>query len=187
MGQPREVISLTLKSLGYSANSEESAELEKALQRLIELKPYVLALEDYNLYTSADLLASGKILIAMGYASDVIEGSRQNPSIKYILPKEGALLWNDTFIIPVNSPNQYTAELFLNFLMRPEVNAMIVNENLYATPNEAAYPFIEPEILNNPVIFPAQQDLVNAELILPLTPQGQELYDSIWERFLAAP
>jgi len=97
------------------------------------------------------------------------------------------LLWNDTFIIPGNSPNQYTAELLLNFLMRPEINAMIVNENLYATPNEAAYPFIEPDILNNPVIFPANQDLVNAEPILPLTSRGQELYDSIWERFEGAP
>jgi spermidine/putrescine transport system substrate-binding protein len=123
----------------------------------------------------------------MGYASDVITGSEQNPAIQYVLPVEGALLWNDTFIIPANSPNQYTAELFLNFLMRPEINAMIVNENLYATPNEAAYPFIEPEILNNPVIFPANQDILNAELILPLTPQGQEFYDTIWERLLAAP
>ncbi|MCK7519408.1 MAG: hypothetical protein MZV64_17595 [Ignavibacteriales bacterium] len=39
---------------------------------------------------------------------------------------------------------------------------------MYATPNEAAYPFIEPDILNNPIIFPPNEDLVNAELILPL-------------------
>lgn len=187
MGQRREVISLTLKSLGYSANSEEPAELEKALERLIELKPDVLTLEEYDLYSSTELLASGRVIISMGYVSDVVTGSEQNPSIQYILPEEGALLWNDTFIIPANSPNQYTAELFLNFLMRPEINAMIVNENLYATPNEAAHPFIEPEILNNPVIFPANKDIVNAELILPLTLLGQQLYDSIWERFLAAP
>jgi spermidine/putrescine transport system substrate-binding protein len=187
MGQRREVISLTLKSLGYSANSEQPAELEKALQRLIELKPFVLTLEEYDLYTSTDLLADGKLVISMGYVSDVLTGSEQNPSIQYVLPEEGALLWNDTFAIPANSPNQYTAELFLNFLMRPEINAMIVNENLYATPNEAAYPFIEPAILNNPVIFPSNQDLLHAELVLPLSARGQELYDSIWERLQAAP
>jgi spermidine/putrescine transport system substrate-binding protein len=187
MGQRREVISLTLKSLGYSANSEDPEELEKALQRLMELKPNVLALEDFDLYTSAELLASGKLVISMGYASDVITGSERNSSIKYILPKEGALLWNDTFAIPANSPNHYTGELFLNFLMRPEVNAMIVNENLYATPNEAAYPFIEPAILNNPVVFPPNEALMNAELVLPLSPQGQDLYDDIWERLTATP
>jgi spermidine/putrescine transport system substrate-binding protein len=88
MGQRREVISLTLKSLGYSANSEVPAELEEALQRLIELKPDVLTLEEYNLYTSAELLANGRLVISMGYAYDVIASSEQNPSIQYILPME---------------------------------------------------------------------------------------------------
>jgi spermidine/putrescine-binding protein len=123
----------------------------------------------------------------MGYAYDALTGSELNPAIEYMLPEEGALIWNDTFVIPGNSPNKYTAELFLNFLMRPEINAAITNKNGYATPNEAAYPFIEPEILNNPTIFPSMEDLVNAELILPLTPTGQQLYDEIWERFVKAP
>ncbi|MBK8418451.1 hypothetical protein [Candidatus Villigracilis saccharophilus] len=97
------------------------------------------------------------------------------------------MLWNDTFVIPANSPNKFTAELFLNFLMRADINAQIVNENLYATPNEAAYEFIDPEILKNPLIYPPNEDLLNAELILPLSTQGQQLYDEIWERFSTAP
>lgn len=187
MGQRREVISLTLKSLGYSANSENPQELEEALQRMISLKSHVITLEDFDLASSADIMADGGAIITMGYASDVLYGKEQNPAIQYVLPQEGALLWNDTFVVPSTSQNLYTAELFLNFLMRPEVNATIVNENGYATPNEAAYLFIEPDILNNPVIFPSTEDLVNAELVLPLTPAGQRLYDEIWERFTTAP
>jgi len=187
MGQQREVISLTLKSLGYSANSENPQELENALQRLIELKPHAFALEDFDLSTSADVMANGQAVISMGYAYDAISGSEQNPAIEYVLPKEGALLWNDTFVIPANSPNRYTAELFLNFLLRPEINATITNENHYATTNEAAYSFIEPEILNNAAIFPSMEALGKAELILPLTPQGQKMYEEIWERFMSAP
>jgi spermidine/putrescine transport system substrate-binding protein len=187
MGVPRDVISLTLKSLGYSANSENPQELDAALKRLLELKPHVFTLEDFDLYTSAGVLKEGKVIIAMGYTNDVLEGQEQNPAITYILPEEGALLWNDTFVIPANSPNKYTAELFLNFLMRPQINAAIANQNGYATSNEAAYPFIEPEILNNSIIFPPMEDLVHAELILPLTPTGQQLYDEIWERFMSTP
>ena len=187
MGQRREVISLTLKSLGYSANSENPAELEAALGRLLELKTHFLTLEDFDSYTSASVLSSGKAVITMGYALDVLEGGEQNRVITYVLPEEGALLWNDTFIIPAGSRNKYTAELFLNFLLRAEINARIANENLCATPNEAAYAFIEPDVLNNPAIFPSNDDLVNAELILPLTPAGQKLYDEIWERFTTAP
>ena len=182
--QPREVIALTLKSLGYSANSEDSAELEAALQRLLEIKPTLLRLEDFTLYNPADVLTNGQVVMAMGYAADVLLAREKNPAVTYILPKEGALLWGDTFVIPANSPHKATAEIFLNFLMRAEVNAQIANQNLYATPNEAAFPFIEPEILNDPVIFPPQRDLKNAEIILPLTPQGQKLYDEIWKRFV---
>lgn len=187
MGQRREVISLTLKSLGYSANSEDPAELEAALERLLELNSHVLTLEDFDPYTSIGVLNNAQAIITMGYASDALDGREQNPTITYVLPKEGALLWNDTFTISANSPNKFTAELFLNFLMRADINAKIVNENLYATPNEAAYPLIESDILNNAVIFPSNEDLVNAELILPLSTQSQQLYDEIWKRFTGAP
>ena len=186
-GQSREVISLTLKSLGYSANSESPTELEAALERLLELKTKFLAVEDFDLYTSAGILNSGQAVIAMGYANDVLLGRESNPAISYTLPKEGALLWNDAFVIPANSPNKYTAELFLNFLLRADINAQVVNENLFATPNEAALPLIKTEILSDPVIFPANSDLANAELLLPLSPQGQQLYDQIWQRFNTTP
>jgi spermidine/putrescine transport system substrate-binding protein len=130
-------------------------------------------------------MAGGLAYISMGYAGDAISGMELNPGIQYVLPEDGALLWNDTFVIPANSPNQYTAEVFLNFLLRPEINAMIANVNLYATTNEASLPLIDPGILKNPMIYPANSDLINAELILPLSPEGQQLHDEIWERFQA--
>ena len=187
MGQPREVIGLALKSLGYSANSENPPDLEAAYQHLLDLKPDVLTLEDFDPYSSVGVLASGQAIFTVGEANEILIAREENLTVTYVLPKEGALLWNDTFTIPANSPNKYTAELFLNFLMRADINAKITNENLYATPNEAAFAFIEPEILNNPLIFPPNEDLLNAELILPLTPQGQGLYDKIWERFTTTP
>jgi spermidine/putrescine transport system substrate-binding protein len=78
LGQHREVLSLTLKSLGYSANSENPQELEEALQRLIELKPHALALEDFNLSTSANVMSSGRVILSMGYAYDAIAGNEQH-------------------------------------------------------------------------------------------------------------
>ena len=184
-GQPREVLGLTLKALGYSANSENPQALEAALQHLLELKPHLLFMEDYELESSANVMNSDKVVVTMGYASDVLQGQEENKAITYVLPKEGALMWGDAFVIPANSAHKYSAELFLNFLMRPEINAQIANLNLYATPNEAALPFIKPEILNNPVIFPPQADMKNAEIILPLSTRGEKLYDATWARFLA--
>lgn len=184
--QPREVIGIALKSLGFSANTETPAELEKALAQLLALKPGIVFYDDYNLVTSAETFVNGKVAIGMGYALDVLEAREKIAAIDYVLPAEGALLWGDNFIIPANTTNQTTAETLINFLLRPEINAQIANENRYATPNEAALPLIRPEIRNDPVIFPPQAKIQNAEIILPLSLAGQKLYDDVWQRFMAA-
>jgi len=76
--------------------------------------------------------------------------------------------------------------LFLNFLLRPEISAQIVNTNYYPMPNDRAAEWIDPDILRDAVIFPPTALLKNAELILPLSPHGQQLYDETWARFMAA-
>jgi hypothetical protein len=47
-------------------------------------------------------------------------------------------------------------------------------------------PLIDPALRNNPVIFPSNDALKNAEMALPLSPEGKKLYDDIWQRFMAA-
>jgi hypothetical protein len=51
--------------------------------------------------------------------------------------------------------------------------------------NEAANEFVDPEILNDPVVYATNEAMRNAELLLPLSPEGEELYAEIWGRFLA--
>lgn len=181
---PRYAISATLKSLGYSANSENPTELEAAFQHMLKLKANVFFTEETDV-SVAPYLVSGQATIAPGSTLDAVQGRLENEAINYVLPKEGALLWGDNIVIPANSPHQYTAELFLNFLLRPEISAQITNQNYYATANDAARAFIDPAILNDPIIFPPNHSLENAEIILPLSPSGQKLYNDIWERFEA--
>lgn len=186
-GQPRETIAMTLKSLGYSANSNSPEELRAAQERLLALRSHIVFLEDFDLDNAGEALASGQVALAMGYAEDTLVGQALNPEIEYIYPQEGALLWGDTFVIASKSPRQALAEQFLNFVLRPEINAIITNENHYATTNQAAEAFVEPEILRNPLIFPRPESFAQAEIILPLTPEVQTRYDQIWEQFLNAP
>ncbi len=182
---PRYTLGATLKSLGYSVNSEEPAELEAALERLLELKGAAIWLND-DWHSSAPFLVNGEAVMALGWSEDVWLAQAENESITYILPEEGAILWGDNFVIPANSPNKYTAELFLNFILRPEISAQIVNGNYYPMANDAAISFIEPEVRTDPVVYPTNEDLENAELLLPLSAQGDKLYAEIWNRFLAA-
>ena len=71
--QKRELISLGFEALGFSANSENPKEIQAATEYLIALKPTVKYLEDYDLAFSADVMASGSMVLSMGYAGDVLK------------------------------------------------------------------------------------------------------------------
>ncbi|MBL8155844.1 MAG: spermidine/putrescine ABC transporter substrate-binding protein [Anaerolineae bacterium] len=182
----RTLIGLTLKSLGYSVNSENPAELEAALTQMIDLKGKAIFLEDINIASSAYPLNDGQISLAFGWSYDFLIGQELNPNIAYIIPQDGSILWGDNIVIPANSPNKYTAEKFIDFMLRPEISALYTNTNFYATANDAAYEFIEPSIRSNPAIFPPPESLQNAEILMPLSAEGKALYDSIWARFMDA-
>jgi spermidine/putrescine transport system substrate-binding protein len=182
--EPVELINLALKSLGYSLNSENPEELEAAYQCLLTLKPSLLFVPSDDT-DAVDVLLSGQAVILLGWPGDALYAQEQSQAIQYVLPDEGTMLWGDRFVISAESPNKYTAEVFLNFLLRPEIGAQIVNENHYAIANEAAYSLINPEIFKNPIIFPPAEVIQKADWYLPLSPAGEKLYAEIWERFLA--
>lgn len=184
-GVPREVLGLTLKSMGYSANSVKRAELEAALERLATLKPNSVLLEEIDPTSSVPALKGGQVVLAMGWADDVVAASEEGLDVGYTLPKEGALTWIDTLVVPSTSVNKKTAQQFLDFMLRPEIAARIADANNFAVTNQAAGPLVNPARLNDPVIYPTAQALQGAEPILPLSAEGQALYDYIWALFLA--
>lgn len=184
-GTPRDSIGLTLRSLGYSANSEDPRHLEAARQRLLALRPQVVFVEDFGLGEECSpLLESGEVTAALGYALDAWR-AKPNPNISFALPDEGVVLWMENFLIPASSQNPEGAIQFLNYYLRPEVAARIAAHNSYATPNQNALPLIAPEMLNDPVIYPPPHVLQKAEILLPLSAAGEQQYTALWEEFLA--
>jgi spermidine/putrescine transport system substrate-binding protein len=129
-------------------------------------------------------VCSSDLDIAVGFSGDLLEGRKKGLNIEYILPEEGLLLWADTFVVPAKSRNKAAAELFIDFILRPEMSAEIVNQKYYASTNEAARRFVQPQILKNEAIYPTDAMLMKAEIIEPLSPEGQKMYDRIWKKFL---
>jgi spermidine/putrescine transport system substrate-binding protein len=186
-GEMRELVGIALKSLGYSVNTEDPAELEQAFQHLAELKRRAVFVEDLGLTTPLDLVLEGETPIAMAFAYDWVEAGEQTPDVSMVIPEEGTLLWYESFVVPQSCAERDAAELFLNFLMRPDITVEIANFNHYATPNMEAWKDISPEIRQNPLIFPDNAILEQAEMILPLSPQGEKRYQELWHRYMEIP
>ena len=106
--------------------------------------------------------------------------------LDYVLPEEGGLLWGDNFVVPATSAHPAEAQQLINFLLRPEISAAIMNEKTFATANEAALSLIAPELAGDEAVFPPDRQMQNLEILLPLSAAGEKLYAQVWAQFIAA-
>jgi spermidine/putrescine transport system substrate-binding protein len=70
-------------------------------------------------------LRSGEIVAAMMWDTGGWKLNLENPDVRYIVPKSGALGWLDTFALPYKGRNDAGAYKWINFTMRPEIAARI--------------------------------------------------------------
>ena len=151
----QDVIGAALKYLGYSANSVNPAELEKAKEALLRQKPLLRGYE--NTLAIRDDLISEKLWASHSYSGEGSFAADKNENLEYIIPKEGGFIWVDNLLIPIGAQHKYTAEVFMNFILRPDVSAKIANYLWYANTNEAARELTNPEILQDPSLYPLEE------------------------------
>ena len=76
------------------------------------------------------------------------------------------------------------AAKFIDFIMRPDINARIAQSINYATTNEAAIKLLPPELTADPNIYPGEQVMKKLEWLSDLGEQAAT-YDQIWNEVKA--
>ncbi|MBN1265771.1 MAG: spermidine/putrescine ABC transporter substrate-binding protein [Anaerolineales bacterium] len=183
-GAPYDFIGIVLKSLGYSANSEDRDELLVAFERIMMLEDRI-RLVDYSSERAVEPLLSGEINTLIGWSEDYWLAKENSEDIEFVIGIEGALLRVDNYVIPSSCEHRQEAHMLLNFLMRPDIAAEISNWNYYASANLAAEEFIEEKILQSHIVYPSPEDMRDAEVFLPRSDDSDQLVLLIWEEFLA--
>jgi spermidine/putrescine-binding protein len=182
LNDSRESIGAALKYLGYSLNSTSEEELTKARDLLIQQKQWVYA---YDSEQYEDLISADETVMAHGWSGDFFMAAVEDERIWYAIPKEGGTIWADNLCIPKTAPSQYTAEVFINYLLQPEVGAAISNFTWYASPNAGATEFIDAEILEEPAIYPPPEVIDKLEWIRDVG-DATPLYERMWTEVKAA-
>jgi len=176
-----DVFVFPLKMLGYSLNSVDQNELEEARRILLDVAPHILALDSD---TYGDKMASGEATLTLGWTGPLGQELAElvdAGTAGYVVPSEGTLFWLDTWVMLAEAPHPNASYAWLNFIHEPEIQARETNYNLYATPNDAAREFVDPEILNNPAIFPPEDVIANLEGAQDTSGNNQRI--DIWEEF----
>ncbi len=177
----RDVLMVALKKLGYSMNTQNPAELEAAKEELIKQKPLIYG---YLGDEIKDILVAEDANIGVVYSGDAGVIMSLNDDFKYSIPKEGTNLWIDLMAIPKSAQNPELAYEFINFLLRPDIQARNAEYLQYSTISSEAKKMLPDEIKNNPALYPPEEDLKNTEVFTDPT-DVIELYDRIWTEVLS--
>jgi spermidine/putrescine transport system substrate-binding protein len=156
--EPLALIGSALKFYGYSFASNDEKELAAAELLLLNVKEHLLAVTD----NPQPALRSGEALAAMAGTGDAEQLHRDIPAIAYVIGREGGQVWGDYFAVPKGAPNRMAGHALIDFLLSPIHNRDEVLAHGYAVADERVLALLPPEMLADPIIFPA------AELLRPL-------------------
>lgn len=182
---PQEVIPAALTYLGLGHASRDPADLERAAALLERVRPCIRRFHSSQYIND---LAAGDTCVALGYSGDVIQArnrAREAGSpveIAFRVPREGAQMAIDMLAIPRDAPHPDNAHLFIDYILRPEVIAPITDAVSYPNPNLAATALIDPEIRDDPGVYPPPEVMRRLYLDEPAPRAYERLRTRVWNR-----
>ncbi|MDR3314587.1 MAG: spermidine/putrescine ABC transporter substrate-binding protein [Oscillospiraceae bacterium] len=173
---PRDAFGIAQYILGQDVNTTDPADWEAAAELLKEQRP---VLQQYVMDQVFDLMEGGEAALAPYYAGDFNLMHENNPDLAFVYPKEGTNFFYDSICIPKGAAHVEAAELFINFLLEPEVALANANFICYATPHSAVREDPDYDWKDDPILYPAELP-ANAQYFKNLPQETLDLLNSLW-------
>ena len=172
--------------MGISINTTDQDELDRVHDKLMEQKPII---QKYVMDEVFNKMESGNASIAPYYAGDYFTMYASNEDLAFAYPKEGSNVFVDAMCIPKCSRNKELAELYINFMLEPEVAIANAEYICYASPNTAVIEDEEYIAYMNEEVHPDaidilyndfEKDFIN-EGFVALDEETQEYVNELWD------
>lgn len=177
---PDELIYNLLNYQGRSLANTSPGRIHKAGNVLQGLRPN-LRYVDSERYIED--LNQGKLCMAVAWIGDALGASDAGQPVQFVVPDEGSTLFIDNLVIPSSARRADLAHQFIDYLLQPEVAALITSETLYPNANSDAQQFLEPKLREQ-----LGRDLDAAKSrLFALTPLSEKIKlarDEVWSNFL---
>lgn len=180
-----EGIPTALHYLGLDPNSTAQADLAKAEEALLKVRPYI---RKFHSSENINALASGDICLAQIYSGDAgiaatrAEEANNGVNIEYVIPKEGAQIWFDLMVMPKDAPDPDNAHAFINYVLQPEVIARATNFVTYPNAVPASKQYVDQELVEDPNVYPPDEVLRRLYVKETYPPRVQSQVTRIWQR-----
>ncbi|HUM07489.1 MAG TPA: spermidine/putrescine ABC transporter substrate-binding protein [Acidocella sp.] len=162
-----ELGSAALLKLGINPATSTPADWEKAAATLRAQKAKGLVRQYYD-QSYINALQNGDIWITQAWSGDIYQANAKGfKDLKFVVPKEGIMMWHDNMAIPVGAKNPLSALAWMNYYYTPEAAGIIEDYINYICPVPGAKDYIlnvikDPAVANSPLVFPSDADLQKA-------------------------
>ncbi len=186
---PDDVMPAVLTYLGLNPDSKDPKDWARAEAALMKIRPFVRKFHSSQYIND---LANGDTCLAFGFSGDILqartraEEAKKGVKVRYVLPREGALMWFDSMAIPADAPHKDNAYVLMNYLMQPKVAARISEAVQYPNANKDATALIKAETMADENVFPRGDTMKRLYTVTPNTQTQQRLLTRIWTRVKAA-
>jgi spermidine/putrescine transport system substrate-binding protein len=184
----------TMVGMGIDPSKSTEDDWNRAAEKMKELKPQLREFIDNA--GEAEVLSSGNAWISMAYSGDIfILNNSGSPDIKFVIPEQGALLWQDNMCIPQKAKHPLDAIMYMDYVYKPDVAADLTAYISYITPVPAAKDQLQAQaakasgedketlegVIASPLVFPTDADLAKTKAYRVLTPEEQKVWDRIFQ------
>jgi spermidine/putrescine transport system permease protein len=168
----REIVGWGFETLGIPINEVSEENLNKVRPVLEKWLPLVKVFDSDSPKTS---LLNGDVALGVVWGGEGAILLNENKKFKWAMPAEGAHLFVDNLAIPKGAAHPKNAQLFMNFILRPDVSAKISEAFPYLNPNAAARELLTPEQRNNPASYPTADELSKMQTFKDIGEQATKI------------
>lgn len=174
----RDTMGLALKYLGYSLNDRSPAALQAATDLLIKQKHDGIV-KAYQVDETKDKMVAGEGILAVVWSGDAEYAMKLNQDLAYVVPKEGSNVWVDGMVIPRSAKNKENAEIFINFMSRPDIAQMNCEYIGYSSPNKGAIELMGESYTSNTNMNPSDEVIKTCEFFKDIN-DFLPIYNTLW-------
>jgi putrescine transport system substrate-binding protein len=185
LDQAEDVIQLALNYLHLDPNTQRPEDYKAAEKLLLAVRPYVRVFDSAAFMNA---LPNKDLCIAMSWSGDYETAIARAKAagiklhLAFTVPKEGANIWYDAWLVPAGAPHPEAAYRFLDYMLDPKVIAATTNAIHYGNDNLAANAFVDPAILANTAIYPDPATAKNLYVSQEVNAATERLRTRTWTR-----
>jgi spermidine/putrescine transport system substrate-binding protein len=195
-GDSEDLPNLALLGIGVNPVTSKVSDWNKAAAVLKKQRDEGIVRKYYD-QSYIDALTKGDVWLTMAWSGDIYQANLSGAKdLKFVVPKEGGLLWTDCMCIPKHAAHVDNALALIDWVYRPNIAALITEGVHYIAPVPASQSFVRHDAdhakstkdrtyLSNtarsPLVYPASSDIKRLHRYRVRTPQEDRVWNSIFQ------